>query len=181
MPTTTAAALFRGINVGGRNRLPMKALAEILAGLGLSDVRTYIQSGNAAFRCERKALKGLGGRIAAAVAAEHGFAPEVQVLQAAALRRALAANPFPAAEDAPKTLHLWFLAQAPRRPDLDALATLAAADERFALKGRVFYLHAPSGIGRSRLAARVEKSLGVSCTARNWRTALQVTALLDAL
>ncbi len=32
------------------------------------------------------------------------------------------------------------------------------------------YLHAPDGIGRSKLAERVEKALGVPVTARNWRT-----------
>ena len=38
----------------------------------------------------------------------------------------------------------------------------------------MFYLHAPDGIGRSKLAANIEKVLGVPTTARNWRTVRKV-------
>jgi uncharacterized protein (DUF1697 family) len=41
----------------------------------------------------------------------------------------------------------------------------------------VFYLHAPDGIGRSKLASRVEKHLGVTATARNFRTVEKLMAL----
>jgi hypothetical protein len=43
-------ALLRGINVGGRNKLPMKSLAALFAEVGCDDVQTYIQSGNVVFR-----------------------------------------------------------------------------------------------------------------------------------
>ena len=43
-------ALLRGINVGGKNILPMKDLVTIFSGAGCGDVRTYIQSGNVVFR-----------------------------------------------------------------------------------------------------------------------------------
>ena len=38
-------ALLRGVNVGGKNRLPMRDLAQMFRGAGCADVRTYIQSG----------------------------------------------------------------------------------------------------------------------------------------
>ncbi len=50
MPSKTWIALFRGINVGGHRKLPMKELVAELEDLGLSAVQTYIQSGNAIFR-----------------------------------------------------------------------------------------------------------------------------------
>ena len=46
---TVCAALLRGINVGGKNKLPMAALRELFATLGHEDVVTYIQSGNVVF------------------------------------------------------------------------------------------------------------------------------------
>jgi uncharacterized protein (DUF1697 family) len=52
-------ALLRGINVGGKNIVPMKDLAEIFACGGCRDVRTYIQSGNVIFRAPAAVLKGL--------------------------------------------------------------------------------------------------------------------------
>jgi uncharacterized protein (DUF1697 family) len=42
------------------------------------------------------------------------------------------------------------------------------------VKGRILYLHAPDGIGRSKLAANAATLLGVSMTSRNWRTVCQV-------
>ena len=69
-----------------------------------------------------------------------------------------------------KELHLYFLVSRPKKPDLDRLDAVKARSERFALKDTVFYLYAPDGIGRSKLAAAVERSLGVAATARNWNT-----------
>lgn len=63
--------------------------------------------------------------------------------------------------------------------DRARLKALCSASERFELTGRVFYLHAPEGIGRSKLAAGAEKALGVACTGRNWRTVEAIVALND--
>lgn len=173
----TSIALLRGINVGGKNVLPMKELARILESLGLEDVRTYIQSGNVVFRTARKPAKALAATISAAIEERHGFAPRVLVLGRDELDAAMAANPFPAATAAPKSLHLSFLESVPRRPDTDAIEELCSSTEEWSLEGRVFYLHAPEGIGRSKLAARVESLLGVPATARNWRTVEKLAEL----
>ena len=42
-------ALLRGINVGKGPRVPMKTLRALFEGLGLSDVVTYLNSGNVVF------------------------------------------------------------------------------------------------------------------------------------
>ena len=168
-PVSTWVALFRGINVGGNNMLPMRDLATLLGSLGLEEVRTYIQSGNVVFSAAGTATS-LAARICAAVERRFGFRPELLLLGAAELARALAANPFPEAAAQPQLLHLWFLASHPAKGAETALATLAAQGERLVLRGKVLYLHAPKGIGGSKLAARAERTLGVRATARNWRT-----------
>jgi uncharacterized protein (DUF1697 family) len=171
----TAIALLRGINVGGHNILPMKELRTLLTDLGLEEVRTYIQSGNAIFRHEGTTVD-LPGKIAGAIEQQFGFAPAVLVLDAAQMRSALDASPF-AADIDPKTLHLFFLEKEPGGPDLGRLEQLKSSSENFALAGRVFYLHAPDGVGRSRLAPQVEKCLGVAVTARNGRTVARLLEL----
>ena len=45
-------ARFRGINVGGKNILPMSELRSDLEGMGLENIRTYIQSDNVVFDSE---------------------------------------------------------------------------------------------------------------------------------
>jgi uncharacterized protein (DUF1697 family) len=167
---TTCIALLRGINLVGRNQLSMKDLVAIVEAAGGVEVRTYIQSGNVIFRSRATDLGRLGGRIASLVQARRGFAPRVLVLTPRDLARAVAANPFPAAERDPRSMHVFFLAERPSKPDLEALEAARFRTERFQLTGRLFYLHTPDGFGTSKLAERVERHLGVAATARNWRT-----------
>ncbi len=175
----TYIALFRGINVGGNNMLPMKDLVVTLENVGCQDVATYIQSGNAVFRSEETEASLLSDRIRASIKERHGFEPRVLVLGSGEMEKAVRSNPFPEAESEPRTLHAYFLASPPERPDLDALEGMKGDRERFVLGGGVFYLHAPDGIGRSRLAANAERLLGIPTTARNWRTVRKVMEMAD--
>ncbi|MEX0726480.1 MAG: DUF1697 domain-containing protein [Planctomycetaceae bacterium] len=170
-------ALFRGINVGGRNSLPMKELTSILEELGATGVKTYIQSGNVVFASREKNTKRLAGKIGAEIKNRRGFEPAVLLLTSDDLKSAIEANPFPETEGDPKSLHLGFLDTAPNKPDLKKLDELKANGERFQLIGKVFYLHAPNGVGRSKLAANVERLLGVTMTDRNWRTVCKLSEL----
>jgi uncharacterized protein (DUF1697 family) len=174
----TWVALFRGINVGGNNKLPMKELVATLESVGCQDVATYIQSGNAVFRSERTDASMLSDRISAAVKERHGFEPRVLVLGSEALERVFRSNPFHEAESEPKSLHVYFLASSPGRPDLEALEEIRGDREQFVIDGDVLYLYAPDGVGRSRLAANAEKLLGVSATARNWRTVSKLLTMV---
>jgi len=166
----TYIALFRGVNVGGKHFLSMPALVAILENLGIGDVKTYIQSGNAVFRSHAENVGLLSSLIVAEINKRHGFEPLLRVLELAELEQAVRANPFPDAETQPNTLHLNFLLSAPAKTDLAALAAIQKDNERFSLIDQVFYLHAPEGIGRSKLAAQAEKRLGLAMTGRNWRT-----------
>ncbi len=172
-------AFLRAINVGGNNALPMKSLVAILEGMGAREVKTYIQSGNAVFQSAHKNPAQLSSQLAAEIQKHHGFEPFTLVLGLEALRQACADNPFPEAEADPKSLHLGFLAAKPQRPDLGKLSSLKKAGERFHLGDGVFYLHAPEGVGNSKLAASAEKLLGVAMTDRNWRTVCKVLELAE--
>lgn len=177
----TFIVLLRGINVGGHHKLPMKSLKTLLEGLGLINVQTYIQSGNVVCQGEEADRAKLGQRITAAIEDSFGFAPQVFLLDLALLQAAIAANPFPEGEAEPKSLHLFFLDGVPKNPDLDALEDIKSENERFALIDQVFYLHAPDGIGRSKLAERAGRGWDVSVTARNWRTVSTLLAMGTAV
>jgi uncharacterized protein (DUF1697 family) len=172
----TYIALLRGINVGGSHMLPMKDLKLLFEKNGCVDVQTYIQSGNVVFRSEMSDAERLAKQVTSAVLKDRGFEPRVLVLTWRALERAAAGNPFPEADDNPASVHLFFLCELARKADVKSMEALKAKTERFALKGKVLYLHTPDGFGKSKLAARAERLLGVEATARNWRT---VTTLLE--
>jgi uncharacterized protein (DUF1697 family) len=175
----TYIALFRGINVGGNNILPMKVLVAILEKIGAKKVRTYIQSGNAVFESAEKVPARLSTRLASEIEKQQGFDPHVIILQLERIKTAITNNPFPEAEAEPSTLHLGFLASTPKSPDLKKLASIKTETERFQLIEDVFYLHAPEGVGRSKLAASSEKLLGVSMTDRNWRTVCKLREMAE--
>ena len=175
---TTYIALFRGINVGGHNVIPMRDLTTLFEKAGHTCVRTYIQSGNVIFRSDPAAAEeAIARQISAAVRKSRGFEPRVLVLTLASLKKVAAANPFSEAADDPQSVHVFFLAGRARNANLKAMELAKATSERFALKGSAFYVHAPDGLGRSKLAACCERHLGVDATARNWRTLTSLIAL----
>ncbi|WP_310452260.1 DUF1697 domain-containing protein [Sulfuritalea sp.] len=173
----TYIALLRGINVLGKNSLPMKELVALREGMGARSVRTYIQSGNVVFQSTEKHASPLATRLMDEIKERCGFSPQVLILGPDALERAIARNPFPEGEADPVSLHLGFLAATPRSRDLGKLDSLRKPSERFHLGDDVFYLHTPEGFGKSRLPASAEKLLGVPMTYRNWRTVCKVSAM----
>ena len=173
----TYIALFRGINVGGKNILPMRDLRALLGKLGAKGVNTYLQSGNAVFRYDMGDVNRLGVRIGSAIRESHGFEPHVFLLDVAGLEKAVKLNPFPEAVSNPKSVHVFFLDSVPVKPDLGAIERMKKGNERYLLKEDLFYLHAPDGVGRSQLAARAEKAFGVRATARNWRSVCEIQKL----
>jgi len=176
----TYVVLLRGINVGGRNALSMKELVFLLEDLGCRNIKTYIQSGNIILQSSKKASH-LAERTGYEIERCHGFKPYVLLLKISEFEAAIAANPFPEAEADPKGLHFGFLDIAPAEPNLRELETLKTKSERFRLIDKVFYLHAPDGVGRSKLAANSERLLGVSMTDRNWRTISKIRDMAEEL
>ncbi|MBF9031214.1 DUF1697 domain-containing protein [Rhodobacterales bacterium HKCCE3408] len=164
--------LLRGVNVGGHGKLPMGELRAILKALGAQDVATYIQSGNAVFRGDLTATE-----ISAAIEDAMGFRPHALVLPAETLAAVIAANPFAEAlQTNDRAVHAWFC-DGPPAPLSDEIRALAGPSEDVAVSGDVCYLLAPDGIGRSKLAERLERALEVPATARNWRTVRALAAM----
>ena len=175
-PMNTYIILFRGINVGGKNIIKMKELVSLLEGLGLTRVHTYIQSGNVIFESESDS-EHLLEMINLAILHRFGFSPVLLLLTLDEFETAMHYNPYPQASSDPKTLHMGFLTCVPEAPRLNEMEQLKTPTESFMLKDRVFYLYAPEGIGRSKLAANSERLLGVSMTDRNWNTICKIYAL----
>jgi uncharacterized protein (DUF1697 family) len=170
----TYIALFRGINVGGKNLLPMKDIVAIFDTMNYENIQTYIQSGNVVFQAKNTISETSAGEIGKLILDKKGFEPKILLLSLEELRDAIANNPF--ATDNGKALHLFFLESQPHEPNSEQLESIKAKSEEFMLSNNVFYLYAPDGIGRSKLAIGVEKMLGVPITARNWNT---VNALIS--
>jgi uncharacterized protein (DUF1697 family) len=170
-------ALLRGVNVGGGNKVPMAQLRALATGLGWTGVQSYIASGNLVFFAGGEA-EALAGALRAAMAVSMGVDVPVLVLPAAAIRAARAECPFQ-----PETgshVHAFF-GWSEMVVDEAALAAFRAPSEVFVVQGRVGWLHAPEGIGRSKLADKLHKVVpGVDMTARNLNTVIRLAEMLDA-
>lgn len=160
--------------------MPMAELRALMARIGFEGAQTYIQSGNLVFASDLDAVD-LKKEVVAAVEGKFGFAPQLMLFSCADLEAALAANPFTEAKADTKSLHLYFMETVPSDPDLEQMNSLKSRSEAFELLDNIFYLHAPDGIGRSKLAARAEKLLGVPATGRNWRSATKILELARAI
>ena len=169
-------ALFRGINVGGNNKLPMADLRELAAELGFEEPKTYIQSGNLVLGSDEKDAEKLEAMLAGAVEKRFGFHPCIVMRNVEQFQAALDANPYAAKVKEGKELHLYFLDGPADKYDEAVIRELAAESEEFTLKDGIFYLYAPEGIGRSKLAEKLPKYLPKRHTARNLNS---VRAILD--
>lgn len=178
--TKTYAALLRGINVSGHKKVPMADLRALVEGLGHGGVRTYLQSGNAVFTADDGDEESLAAGLRTAIEEHFGFAVDVLVRDGAYLRAVADACPFPAADLAPKQLHVTYFSAPVDAERFAAIDRPAYAPEEFRLGDRALYLYAPDGLGRSRLAdqlARPRVNQGLVATTRNWNTVTQLVEM----
>ncbi len=169
---STYVVLLRGVNVGGKNLLPMRELRTILEENGFKKVKTYIQSGNIILindTAPDAAIRNLIER-------HFSFVANVMALSEEEFFRSIENNPYQ--EYLGKFVHFFFCIGNPEF-DEAKLLEFASATESFCLSERVFYLHAPEGIGRSKLAAKIEACLGVPVTARNLNTVNKLKTMLE--
>jgi uncharacterized protein (DUF1697 family) len=170
--------LLRGVNVGGRNRVPMKELARIFAGIGCRDVRTYIQSGNVLFRATKSLAARVPRVVSALIREELRLEVPVLVRSGAELEAVARGNPFARRGADPASLHVAFLAYEPSGEAVAALDPDRSPPDEFVVRGREIYLRCPNGMGRSRLTAEyLDRTLGNVSTARNWNTVRKLVAL----
>ena len=170
----THIALLRGINVGGKNKVPMNDLAAAFTAAGCRDVQTYIQSGNVVFGASTE----VAGNAAESVAAR--FAVPVLLRTAEELRSVVSDNPFVAAGVPEDQLHVVFLATTPPADVAAVLQPSRFAPDELAVHGREIYLWLPNGVSQSRIAKeRLDMKLQVVNTMRNWRTTTKLLELLQ--
>ena len=173
---TRLVALFRGINVGGNNRIPMAELRTTFESLGHDNVTSIIQSGNVCFDSSDEPAA-TAEAIRAAVAGRFEVDVPVLLRSAADIAEVLAAHPFPVGEIEPKLHHVMFLAD--RAPSDAADRIGDHFPDEFVVVGREVHVRYPRGSARSKLTNDlVDRRLGTIATARNLPTCQKIAAEL---
>lgn len=158
----TYIVLLRGINVGGKNLLPMKELVLALDKRKYQHIKTYIQSGNVVLQSQKRPED-----IPSIIQERFGIKPAVYVLEESEFNAAVASNPYESPNG--KDIHLYFCQNTPNI-SVVKLDKYKSESEELHIHGKVAYLYAPEGIGRSKLAGNMESCLGVEATGRNLNT-----------
>lgn len=174
-------ALLRGVNVGGKNKLPMKELAAVLVAAGCEKVVTYIQSGNIVCSVPAALGKNLAALIERVIQEHFGLRVPVVLRTAAELKALIARNPFVQPGADPDLLHVGFLAQVPSASQVATLDPHRSPPDEFVVVGREIYFRFPAGLSRTKLTnAYFDAKLATVSTVRNWRTVHKLLELSGA-
>jgi uncharacterized protein (DUF1697 family) len=179
-PPTAHVALLRGVNLGGKNRMPMVDLAQLFVENGCADVRTYIQSGNVLFRVSEAKAEKLPGLIAKRITEVFGYRVPVVLRTAGQLADIIDNNPFLKAGAPEEMLHVFFLSSRPESCNIACLDPLRSPPDAFFVREREIYVQLPNGVAETRLTnAYFDSRLATICTGRNWRTVLKLRELMQ--
>jgi uncharacterized protein (DUF1697 family) len=178
---TEYIALLRGINVGGKAKLPMAQLREALTAEGFTNVRTLLQSGNVVLHAARTTPEKLEVRLEKLIKDRFELNVPCLVRTGSELRDALAVNPLAELADDGSKMVVIFLSAEPDPALLAEHDPVALDPERIVRRGRVIYQWCPNGILEAPpVPAFVERNLKVKATARNWNTATKLQAMLTS-
>jgi uncharacterized protein (DUF1697 family) len=171
--------MLRGINVSGHRLVSMKDLREAYEALGLTNVETYVQSGNVVFDSAHKGASKVAELIEKQLEDRLGHTIPVLVRSRSEFAKVVEANPFASqpAKD-PIRLHVTFLAARPSAAAVRSLHTTRDSTDEFILGDREIYLFCPNGYGETRFSnGFFDGKLKVAATTRNWKTVRALHAL----
>jgi uncharacterized protein (DUF1697 family) len=171
----TQIALLRGINVGKAKRISMAELRAAVEGLGYTEVRTLLNSGNIVFASPRR--DDAAARIEKAMAETLKVSARVTVISAEELAAAVAVNPLGRLADNPSRMLVAVWREPSDRKRLVPLTKRDWKPDAFALGTRVAYLWCPDSILESPLADAVARELRDGVTMRNWATMTKLVGL----
>lgn len=187
MATTSFVALLRGINVGGRNPVPMAELRACVEAAGFGDVRTYIQSGNVLFTAPASAARSAKGRagleteIETALEQRFGIPILVVVRSHAQLRAVLDKAP-PGFGTQPEVYHsdvIFLKAPLTAAQAMQVVQQRDGVDEAWPGDGVLYFARLSARRTQSKLSKIVGTEEYQRMTIRSWATTTKLLSLLD--
>jgi uncharacterized protein (DUF1697 family) len=179
--TALFVGLLRGINVSGRNMIPMAELRSLCEELKWTGVQSYIQSGNLIFAADGTPAE-IERQLEQSITKRFGHSVPAIVRAASDWPSYIKNNPMAEACKISAKSVMLVLSKHPPKPDAArALQERAMNGERVLMAGNALWIHFTDGVAKSKLSpALLDRSIGSTATARNWNTVLKINELIDA-
>lgn len=155
--------LLRGVNVSGKNKLPMAELRKALLDAGMKDVQTYIQSGNIIVSSDLDRVS-IGQLVDQVIKDCFGITAPMLVLRHEEIDTVLMNAPSWNVQFA----HFTFISG---METLEFQSSHTEGEDQYIGHPLGVYVHCPNGYGKTKLSnTYFERATGRSCTTRNFRT-----------
>lgn len=174
-------ALLRGINVGGNNKIDMKLLKRTFEGLGLSDVATYINTGNIIFTDDTRSAQELAGELEEAITRDFGLSIKVMIRTIDEIKTIMDKLPADWTNDAgmkSDVLYLWD--EINEESVLDQLSLNPDVDRALYVSGAILWSYDRENAGRSGMNKIIGTKVYRQVTVRNVNTARKIYELMKA-
>lgn len=172
-------ALLRGINVSGQKKIKMTDLRSLFESVGFTDVQTYIQSGNIAFKSKLTDIDEIKNLIEQKIQHIYIFFVPTLILTESVLSKTIMNNPYNLESHDITKLCVTFLESTPKKELVKNLYEYSKYDELFEIKQNIIYLYCPNGFGRAKINNNfIEKKLKVNATTRNWKTTIKLHEMI---
>ena len=169
----TYIVILRGINVSGKNKLPMQDLRDLLKELGFSEVQTYIQSGNIVLQ-STATKEAISATITKGIHNAFGYEVPVLVKTVDEWEKAIDNNPYKEVE--PKQQYFTFLSEISKEKTIEVTNI---KEDTYTIIDAVVYVNAVGGYGKTKLTNNLfEKKLKVTATTRNLKTTMKLLELV---
>ncbi|CAM1349445.1 DUF1697 domain-containing protein [Tenacibaculum crassostreae] len=165
----TYIVLLRGINVSGKNKIPMAELRALLNDLKFQEVQTYIQSGNIILKSELSKEE-VCKKINLGIKDKFGF--DIPVLARTPEEWGKTIEKYPFSIENEKIVAFSFLNKVPEQKELEVKGL---NEDQYQIVDDVVYLYCPSSFANTKLTNNtIEKKLAVIATTRNYKTTIKL-------
>ena len=174
----TYISFLRGVNMTGHNSMKMNDLLQLYIELGFEDAETFIQSGNVIFRTPSENESATTDKIEKSIKQRFGYDIRVMIRNIEELRVIFSSNPFTGEEKFdPALTAVILLHEIPSEAQIQKVINADYPPDKFKIIGREIFIFCPNGFGRSKIYTNFfENKMGVTGTARNWKT---ITTILN--
>jgi uncharacterized protein (DUF1697 family) len=163
----------------GHNSIKMADLSTMFIKMGFADAMTYIQSGNVIFSgIDESSTNEIGLKIEKAILERFSYNVPVMIRTVEEIKNLFPANPFLTEPDFnPSKVAAIFLYEKVTETQIQKVIDIDYPPDKFKIIGSEIFTFCPNGFGKTKLYTNFfEKKMGVTGTARSWKT---ITTILD--